>query len=135
MGESVSEQGDDFLLTFYRENPDSLFEIGEWETELVCAVCGGSLKKEASCLFHQEFPTENTRRRNLALADARCPHCLATGSIEQISESTSLFSPVATKEVWFRWLTIDPPTKMVKKLFGYEEIPQVQRRIKEYRRS
>jgi len=123
---------DDFLLKFYQENPDALFAIGDWETELQCAGCGGALEKDGSYLFNQEFPTENTRRRNLALADARCPHCMAHGEIQEI-KSNSIFTPLKTKEVWFRRLTIDPPTKKVRRFFGYDEVPQEQRSIKEYR--
>lgn len=123
----------DFLLDFYKQNPDSIFAIGDWETELQCAACEGSLEKNGSYLFNQEFPTENTRRRNLALKDARCPHCLKHGTIESISSSTSVYTPLTTQEVWFRKLTIDPPTKLVKTLLGHREEPQEQRTIKEYR--
>ena len=135
MGEQLVYQGEneDFLLNFYKENPDSIFMIGEWETELTCAKCGGAIEKNASCLFNQEFPTENTDRRNLALKDARCPHCMVTGDVEAISEARSIFNPLPTKEVWFRKLVIDPPMRKVKKLFGYDEVPQRQKYIKEYR--
>ena len=135
MGDGLKHQEDkeDFLLNFYRENPDSIFTIGEWETELACATCGGPVAKNSHCLYNQEFPTENIERRNLALKDARCPHCLTTGDVKKISETKSVFSPLKTKEVWFRKLVIDPPTKRVKKLFGYDEVPQEQRYLKEYR--
>ena len=123
---------EDFLLQFYKEHPDSIFAIGDWETELQCASCSGSLDKNGSYLFNQEFPTENTRRRNLALADARCPHCFAHGPIEAIG-SNSIYTPIETKEVWFRKLTIDPPTKLVKTFLRYREEPQEQRFLKEYR--
>lgn len=131
MGESLERA--DFLLEFYKENPDSLFKIGEWETELQCKACSGSISKDAHCLFNQQFPTENIERRNLALKDARCPHCMATGEIESISDSQSVYLPLPTKEVWFRRLTIDAPTKKTKTLFGYKEEAQEQRYIKEYR--
>lgn len=131
MGNSVDNQ--DFLLAFYKENPDSLFKIGEWETLAQCANCHGDIDKNANSLFNQEFPTENTKRRNLALADARCPHCLVTGEILKLSETKSFYSPIATQEVWFRKLTIDPPMKQIKTLFGIKEEPQEQRYIKEYR--
>ena len=128
-----SLKSQDFLLDFYKDNPDSLYLIGEWETELQCVECSGPIDKDAHCLYNQQFPTTNADRRNLALKDARCPHCHATGKIEKISESHSLYTPLPTKEVWFRVLTIDPPTKRVKKWLGYQEIPQQQRYIKEYR--
>ena len=131
MGDGIDKG--DFLLEFYKKNPDSIFEIGEWETEVVCAACGGALEKNGSYLFSQEFPTENTRRRNLALEDARCPHCLTTGQTLTISNTNSAFQPIPTKEVWFRRLVIDPPTRQVKTLFGYRQEPQEQRSIKEYR--
>ena len=130
MDDGVNKE--DFLLDFYKENPDSLFAIGEWETELQCAFCGGSLDKNGSYLLNQEFPTDNTRRRNLALVDARCPHCFEHGPIQEI-KSNSIYTPIATKEVWFRKLTIDPPMKKVKTFLGYREEPQEQRFIKEYR--
>lgn len=135
MGNTVDTgtHNNDFLLKFYKENPDSLFKIGEWETQVQCEKCLGDIDKNAHCLFNQEFPTENTKRRNLALADARCPHCLVTGEIVQISESKSIFSPLPTREIWFRRLTIDPPTKTVRTFFGSKEEPQEQRYIKEYR--
>lgn len=135
MGNTVESitTSNDFLLKFYKENPDSLYKIGEWETQVQCAKCHGDIDKNAHCLFNQEFPTENTKRRNLALSDARCPHCLVTGEIVQISDSNSVYSPLPTREVWFRCLTIDPPTKVVKTLFGSKEEPQEQRSIKEYR--
>ncbi len=123
---------DDFLLKFYHENPDSLFAVGDWETEVQCQACRGSLNKDGSYLFNQEFPTDNTRRRNLALADARCPHCLIHGPIETL-KSNSIYTPIQTQEVWFRRLTIDPPTKLVKKFLSYQEVPQEQRTLKEYR--
>lgn len=123
----------DFLLDFYKKNPDSIFAIGDWETEVVCATCGGALEKDQSYLFNQEFPTENVRRRNLALKDARCPHCLTTGETLEISPATSVFQPLPVKEVWFRRLVIDPPTRRVRTLFGYKEEPQEQRSLKEYR--
>ena len=132
MGEPVTNSSD-FLLDFYKENPDSLYSIGEWQTELQCAACSGSISKNANCLYNQQFPTENIDRRNLALKDARCPHCMVTGSIESISDSQSVYLPLPTKEVWYRVLTIDPPTKKTKTLFGYKEEPQEQRSIKEYR--
>jgi hypothetical protein len=132
MGEESIEQND-FLLDFYKENPDSIFKIGEWETELQCAACSGSIPKDANCLFNQQFPTENVARRNLALKDARCPHCMATGEIKQISASQSVYLPLPAKVVWFRRLVIDPPVKLVKTLFGFKEEPQEQRSIKEYR--
>ena len=125
---------DDFLLGFYKEHPDAIFKIGEWETELVCANCGGSIEKTAHCLHNQEFPTENTQRRNLALNDARCRHCHCHGNIEKISDSKSLYLPLPTKNNWYRRLTIDPPMKKVKTLFGYKEEPQEQRYLKEYRK-
>ena len=131
--DSAVETSGDFLLDYYRQNPDALFAIGDWETELACGKCGGAVEKSASCLFNQEFPTENTRRRNLALADARCPHCHVTGEIEKISGSLSIFHPIATTEKWFRRLTIDPPMRKVKTLFGFKEEPQEQRTLKEYR--
>ena len=131
MGETLKSQ--DFLLDFYKENPDTIFKIGQWETELQCASCSGPIDKNANCLYNQQFPTENIDRRNLALKDARCPHCHATGKIESISESNSIFHPLETKEVWFRILVIDPPTKKVKSFFGHTEKPQEQRFIKEYR--
>lgn len=131
MGNTVENQ--DFLLEFYKENPDSLFKIGEWETQVQCSKCHGDIEKNANCLFNQEFPTENTKRRNLALADARCPHCLATGDILEVSDSKSVYTPISTEEVWFRRLTIDPPMKQIKTLFGTKEEPQEQRYIKEYR--
>lgn len=124
---------DDFLLKFYKENPDALFKIGEWETEIVCAHCRGSIEKSANCLFNQEFPTENTSRRNLAQADARCPHCLVTGETQTVSDAKSIFTPIPTDTVWFRKLTIDPPLKKIKTLLGYKEEPQEQRYVKEYR--
>jgi len=64
---------------------------------------------------------------------ARCPHCHGHGEIQGISDSKSVFTPLPTKEVWFRKLTIDPPMKKIKTLFGYKEEPQEQRYIKEYR--
>jgi len=135
MGDRLRHQdeNEDYLLQFYKENPESIFQIGDWETELVCAACGGSISKEANCLYNQEFPTENIERMNLALKDARCPHCLVTGAIKKISEAKSVYSPLATREVWFRKLVIDPPVRKVKKLFGYEEVAQEQKYIKEYR--
>ncbi len=135
MGNGITHQAEneDFLLKFHKENPDSIFQIGEWETELACQACGGSIAKHAHCLYNQEFPTENIERMNLALKDARCPHCHATGNIDKITEAKSVYTPLATKEVWFRKLIIDPPTRRVKKLFGYEEVPQKQKYIKEYR--
>jgi hypothetical protein len=135
MGNKLIHQNEneDFLLKFYKENPDSIFMIGEWETELACASCGGSIAKSARCLYNQEFPTENTDRRNLALKDARCPHCLVTGEVQQVSAANSVFTPLPTDEVWFRKLVIDPPFRKVKKLFGYDEVPQEQKYIKEYR--
>ena len=125
----------DFLLEFYKENPDSIYKIGEWETEHQCQACSGTIAKDSNCLYNQQFPTENIDRRNLALKDARCPHCMATGPIKQISDSQSLYNPLPTQEVWFRRLTIDPPTKKTRTLFGYKEEPQEQRSIKEYKAS
>lgn len=127
------EDKDDFLLNFYKENPDSIFSIGEWETELACAECGGAIPKESRCLYNQEFPTGNTSRMNLALKDARCPHCLVTGRIEQVSNANSVYTPLPTGERWYRKLVIDPPVRRVKKLFGYVEVAQEQKYIKEYR--
>jgi len=135
MGNGLKHQSEneDHLLKFYLENPDAIFKIGEWETELGCASCGGSIDKNENCLYNQEFPTDNVERMNLALADARCPHCLVTGEIKQMSEAKSVYTPLPTKEIWFRKLVIDPPMRKVKKLFGYEEVPQEQKYIKDYR--
>jgi hypothetical protein len=135
MGNRLNHQSEneDFLLKFYKDDPDSIFEIGEWETELGCEACGGAIPKNAHCLFNQKFPTDNIERMNLALEDARCPHCLEAGKIEKISEALSIYTPLPTKEIWFRKLVIDPPTRRIKKLFTYEEVPQDQKYIKEYR--
>ena len=57
MGESLKSQ--DFLLDFYKENPDAIYQIGEWQTELQCIQCSGPIDKEAHCLYNQQFPTTN----------------------------------------------------------------------------